>query len=134
MLAGSKIEKNEELTIHDLPNEILEKIFSYLTPQELANAGLVSTLWRVAANYPGAWREMIKRFLPDLEEEKALKSDPKGLFKQRFGDICKLIEKPNSYNSHVFMALGGEISEIEKSSLEDEAKQQLYQLAAANGC
>ena len=48
----------ELLTVHQLPQEMLMKIFSMLSLSDLSNVMLVCRKWRIVAESPWLWRRM----------------------------------------------------------------------------
>ena len=44
-----------------IPREIVDRIFSYLTPQELSRAACCSTQWRERANASSLWKSLCRR-------------------------------------------------------------------------
>ena len=137
-----------------LPAELLAHIFSYLSPQDLSNVELVNKLWAEIAAKPYLWQNLIKEYLPFLEQAFPTEyiHSPQVLFQREYQIFIKQFnadaygkillqaytnnsERPQTppLDAFVLSALRGEFEKIEASELPDAIKNKLFILATANG-
>ena len=121
-----------------LPAELLAHIFSFLSPQELLNVGLVNKLWAEIAAKPYLWQDLIKQHFPFLVQCSPTEyiHSPQALFQreyQSFINEFRLGKPERPLNAFILPALRGEFEKIEASELPDASKSKLYILATANG-
>ena len=132
--------RNNQLASHIsiLPDELLAHLFSYLNPRDLLNAEQVATLWRGISHEPAIWRNLINQYFPYLHQQKQSSPPvlPKELFIQEFQRVNESINRhPEcaSIKPYLFAGLSGDVGKIKQSDISDNAKEQLYIFAAANG-
>lgn len=64
--------KEGQLTIQDLPPEVVEHVFSFLDGRNLANVRLVCRQWNMFARTESKWKNLCVREWPALETDPAL--------------------------------------------------------------
>jgi len=127
-----------------LPAELLAHIFSYLSPQDLLNVELVNKLWAEIAAKPYLWQDLIKQYLPFLEQAfpTEYRDSPQALFQREYQIFIRqfnadaygnIFLQTSPLDAFVLPALRGEFEKIEASELPDAIKNKLYILATANG-
>ncbi len=120
-----------------LEETILQHIFSFLTPQDLMNADLVSTLWRKVSTQKGTWWNLINQHFPFLKEQAAqqYQENPKALFIIHYKKIFQALNAQVQDESTQFLlaSLRGDVEKLEHFKLFEPSRKMLYTLCAGNG-